>query len=216
MHAISQSYNFSQSVLSLGLRLEYFPYLSRGWHTVHLHVHIQCAHIHHSTVIYSVAVSDIVLQFGLEGLSDLYITNTIFTQSDAVATIYFSCQFCTASIRERWLLESSVYLTQWKFSVNIYMYKKHRCQHKQDGGWRNPLPEGRWGGWWCQRNCEKRHGHSYPSATCCSSRSGRCRPLHGYRRERRGVGLERINFRRLLVLHIVWMELGTLCLFFAY
>jgi len=37
---------------------------------------------------------------------------TIFAQSDATATIYFIVQFCAASIQERLLIQSGVYLTQ--------------------------------------------------------------------------------------------------------
>jgi len=34
---------------------------------------------------------------------------TVFTGSDAVASIYFITQFCAASIRERLLFETSIY-----------------------------------------------------------------------------------------------------------
>ena len=90
------------------------------------------------------------------------------------------------------------------------MYKKHR----QDGGWWNPLPEGRWGGWWRQRNCEMIHSHSYLSASCRSARSGRWRPLCGYTC-RRGVGGEQSSFRRLLVLQYILNQAWTFCLVFA-
>ena len=57
---------------------------------------------------------------------------TIFIRSYAAVTIYFSNQFCAAFIREQWLVESGVYLTQWKLSVNIHVQKRIGVsQHQQ-------------------------------------------------------------------------------------
>ena len=36
----------------------------------------------------------------------------VFAQSDTTATIYFVCQFCVASIRERQVFMSGIYFTQ--------------------------------------------------------------------------------------------------------
>ena len=110
---------------------------------------------------------------------------TVFAWSDTVATIYFSNHFCVASIWE------------WRIFNSVKTLCKYTCTKSTDGTGDDEircLKEGRVADY--ARETVKRDTTTlYLSASCHFIRSGRCKPLRGYRRGQRGAGGERSNFR---------------------